>query len=78
MAGGRVRDHDLAIEVPGGMPKHRDHHGKANEEGQCADHQQDGDNQPPRRHWDRIGSNRPHRGEHRLDRAHVAIEQERE
>src|SRR5215813_13842747 len=54
----QVRFHDLAVEMPSRMGEHRQHHREPNEERQRADHQGNGDEEPPGRHHQRIAENR--------------------
>jgi hypothetical protein len=60
------------------MGEHRQHHREPNEERQRADHQGNGDEEPPGRHHQRIAKNRSNRRVHRDHRADIPIQQQRE
>jgi hypothetical protein len=60
------------------MGEHRQHHREPKEERQRADHQGDGDEEPPGRHHQRIAKNRSNRRVHCDHRADIPIQQQRE
>ena len=66
------------IQVPGRMSEQRQHHREPDEERDRADHQERGDNQSPQRHRQRIRRHHAKRGLHRVHRADIAVEQQRE
>ena len=51
--------HGFAIKMPARMSEHRQHDGEADEKGQGADEESDGDDEAPQRHGERVGENRP-------------------